>query len=179
MRVFIAINFNDDIKDRLQKAEKELKNMSAKGNFTSRDNLHLTLVFLGEIGEERVKLAQLCVKNIVASGFDMQFNRLGKFERDGGNIYWVGTDNNNDLKWIYEQLYKNLTSYDFYLRDLEYVPHLTLGREIELKPDADVESYRQEFPTIDIHVDRINLMKSERIDGKLTYTVLYTKELGK
>ena len=108
MRTFIAINFNQDVKNRLINIERSLKNMSEKGRFTSKDNLHLTLIFLGEIAEERVKLAQLCVKNISAPKFDMVVNRLGRFKRPEGDIYWAGIETNTILNSIYSQLYKNL-----------------------------------------------------------------------
>lgn len=177
MRTFIAINFQQDVKDRLFNIERSLKSMSERGRFTPKDNLHLTLIFLGEIAEDRVKLAQLCVKNISAPKFDMVVNRLGKFKRPDGDIYWAGIETNPVLTSIYSQLYSNLSSYDFYIKDSEYVPHLTLARDYVLKDKEAMERYKENFEKINIHVESIHLMKSEIIDRKLTYTVLYTKEL--
>jgi len=177
MRTFIAINFNQDVKNRLINIERSLKNMSEKGRFTSKDNLHLTLIFLGEIAEERVKLAQLCVKNISAPEFDMVVNRLGRFKRPEGDIYWAGIETSPVLTSIYSQLYSNLNSYDFYIKDSEYVPHLTLARDYVLKDEEVMEKYKEGFEKIIIQVESIQLMKSEMLDNKLTYTVLYTKEL--
>jgi 2'-5' RNA ligase len=177
MRTFIAINFQQDVKDRLFNIERSLKSMAERGRFTSKDNLHLTLIFLGEIAEDRVKLAQLCVKNISAPKFDMVVNRLGKFRRPDGDIYWAGLETNPVLNSIYSQLYSNLSSYDFYIKDSEYVPHLTLARDYVLKDKEAMERYKENFEKISIHVESIHLMKSEIIDRKLTYTVLYTKEL--
>lgn len=177
MRTFIAINFNQDVKNRLLSIEKSLKSMSEKGRFTSRDNLHMTLIFLGEIAEDRVKLAQLCVKNITAPKFLMVVNRLGRFKRPDGDIYWVGIETNTILSSIYNQLYNNLSSYDFYIKDSEYVPHLTLARDYVIKDEEALKKYKEEFEKINIQVESIQLMKSEMIDNKLTYTVLYTKDL--
>ncbi|MFA5342256.1 MAG: RNA 2',3'-cyclic phosphodiesterase [Clostridia bacterium] len=177
MRTFIAINFSQDVKNRLIDIEKNLKSMSEKGRFTSKDNLHLTLVFLGEIAEDRVKLAQLCVKNITAPKFEMVVNRLGRFKRPEGDIYWAGIETNTILNSIYSQLYKNLNSYDFYIKDSEYIPHLTLARDYVMKDEEVMEKYKENFEKIIIQVDNIQLMKSEMLDNKLTYTALYTKEL--
>jgi len=47
MRLFIAINFNEKIKDRLCEMQGQLKAQTYAGNFSRRENLHLTLVFLG------------------------------------------------------------------------------------------------------------------------------------
>ena len=49
MRLFIAINFDDSFKTGLLNIINTLKRNGIKGNFTLSDNLHLTLVFLGEI----------------------------------------------------------------------------------------------------------------------------------
>jgi hypothetical protein len=46
-----------------------------------------------------------------------------------------------------------------------------------LKDKEAMERYKENFEKISIHVESIHLMKSEIIDRKLTYTVLYTKEL--
>jgi 2'-5' RNA ligase len=107
----------------------------------------------------------------------MVVNRLGKFRRPDGDIYWAGLETNPVLNSIYSQLYSNLSSYDFYIKDSEYVPHLTLARDYVLKDKEAMERYKENFEKISIHVESIHLMKSEIIDRKLTYTVLYTKEL--
>jgi len=48
MRLFIAINFNDEIKDALCDASAELMAAAKRGRTPRRENLHLTLVFIGE-----------------------------------------------------------------------------------------------------------------------------------
>ena len=48
MRTFIAINFTQDIKNRLISVERDLKQMSQKGRFTSKDS-HFSLFFIPEV----------------------------------------------------------------------------------------------------------------------------------
>ena len=56
MRLFIAINFNDYIKNELCSVMENLKKYTLRGRFTSRENLHLTIVFIGETNKvEAVK----------------------------------------------------------------------------------------------------------------------------
>ena len=45
MRLFIAVNFNENMKYALLKIQDELKKSGFKVNFTPEDNLHMTLVF--------------------------------------------------------------------------------------------------------------------------------------
>ena len=48
MRIFIAINLEQEISDALEKLIHKLKDQSVQGNFTRKENLHITLVFIGE-----------------------------------------------------------------------------------------------------------------------------------
>lgn len=48
MRLFVAINFNDEMKKGLAGVTETLRVNAVKGNFTLTDNLHLTVEFIGE-----------------------------------------------------------------------------------------------------------------------------------
>ena len=48
MRLFIAINFDDAFLDALVSMQEDLKSAGAIGNFTKRENLHMTLAFIGD-----------------------------------------------------------------------------------------------------------------------------------
>ena len=50
MRLFIAIQFNEQMLDALTKLQNDLRAMGVTGNYTKRENLHLTLAFIGEYG---------------------------------------------------------------------------------------------------------------------------------
>ena len=56
MRLFIAINFNTETCTQLLALRDELRIESQRGSFTAPENLHLTLVFLGECDEDRPPL---------------------------------------------------------------------------------------------------------------------------
>ena len=48
MRLFIAINFNNETRAQLLAVRDELRSRSKRGNFSAPDNIHLTLTFLDE-----------------------------------------------------------------------------------------------------------------------------------
>lgn len=175
MRLFIAINFNEEIKDHLATAIKGLKDGSLRGNFTKRENLHLTLVFIGE--SSRVNEITAAMDKADEKAFEITLGRLGKFKRNGGDIYWAGVDKTSSLTGIYNKLYEGLKACGFELESREYKPHLTLGREVVLKSSFDEKAFELTVPQMKMTVNKISLMKSERIDGKLTYTSIYDKEL--
>ena len=84
MRLFIAINFDPDTKEKLLDVQRRLK-ACASGNFTRPENLHLTVAFLGEVGEASdVKRA---ISDRFVQPVALEFDRVGTFRRD---LYWVG-----------------------------------------------------------------------------------------
>ena len=48
MRLFIAVRLNEEMKDALIDAQNQMYDAGVRGNYTSEENLHLTLAFIGE-----------------------------------------------------------------------------------------------------------------------------------
>lgn len=178
MRLFTAINFNKEIKNSLHENIKRLKSYAMQGNFTRPENLHLTLTFLGEVVPDKVGKVKQAMDKVVAKPFALTISSLGYFQRREGDIYWLGIEKSATLLSIYNQLSKSLIQAGFPLEKREYKPHLTLGRRVILKRQFNKAEFEQNMQFMNIEVDKISLMKSERIKGKLTYTEIYVKKLG-
>ncbi len=175
MRLFIALQFTDEIKNRLQEAIETLKAGSMQGNFTRRENLHLTVVFIGETTQANEIIT--AINKVSVKPFPLKIGGLGRFRRDGGDIYWVGVEKSRELSQIYSLLYSELTEAGFRLENREYKPHLTLGREIIPAKSFERTSFDRSVGTMEMCVPAISLMKSERINAKLVYTEIYRKAL--
>lgn len=178
MRLFIAINLNAEIKDYLMAAIRELKKAAAGGNFTRRENLHLTLVFLGELSPDKVGAVKAAMNRVAGEPFRLSFSGFGRFRRRGGDIHWAGVDKSEALLSVQKQLTAELEKAGFSPENREYSPHLTLGREIRLTdPSGNIYGSfitgKQEMT-----VSRISLMNSERINGKLVYSEIYGSDLA-
>lgn len=177
MRLFIAINFDDKIKDKLCLLINNLQQYSIAGNFTKRENLHLTLIFIGETPSNKIAAIKNAMDNVQQQPFDINFTHIGKFRCTNGDIFWVGIDQNSMLSSVYTQLYKNLTASGFNIESREYKPHLTLSRQMVLNYPLDYDNLNNDIPKQNININKISLMKSERINGKLIYTEIYSKKL--
>lgn len=175
MRLFIAINFNENVKDSLCDSIARLKRMALKGNFTRRENLHLTVVFIGETN--KVEAVKQAMDGVNAVPFELSVGGVGRFKRDGGDIYWAGVNKNIVLTDIYNRLCAKLFKKGFIMEDRAYKPHLTLGREVVLPKTFDEKEFAKSVSHSIMMVDSLSLMKSERINGKLTYTEIYRKPL--
>jgi len=175
MRLFIAINFDEETKKKLGEAINALKSVSARGSFTRYDNLHLTLHFIGET--DFVDDAKAVVSEVFGEPFTLKSGNLGRFARRDGDIWWLGLQKNTRLNTIYHRLADELLAYGFKVEERKFTPHLTLGRRVILKSGFVKPALEAKIPYFETEVRRISLMCSERIDGVLTYTEIYGKNL--
>lgn len=180
MRLFTAILFDEEIKDPLYRTVENLHMLSKTGTFTVKDNLHLTVNFIGETKRlEEVKLAMnQAVRKVRAKQFSLTLRGFGKFKRREGDIYWVGIDREETLWRLQKELVKELKEAGFYdIDDMEYTPHLTLGRRVKVRENFQAREFEAGISPMRMEVKRLSLMKSERIEGRLVYTEIYQVEL--
>lgn len=171
MRLFIAVNFSEPVKDSLTGWIQKLKDCGARGNFSRRENLHLTLVFLGETADaDKVKQA---MDKVSAEPFALTVGGFGRFRRNGGDICWIGVEKNEALVSLYNALCSALRLAGFSIENREFQPHLTVGREVVFPAGFDFPGFSGQVTPVTMQVPKISLMKSERINGKLTYTEIY------
>ena len=170
MRLFIAINLNDEMKDTLCRTEKELQEQGAEGNFSGRENLHLTLAFLGEVERKRVEAIKSAMDAVCFPAFELELGKPGRFKREEGDILWIGLQTSEMLKTVRSSLMGELKKRGFQPDDKPFKPHLTIGRRItgvSRMPEL-VKRPRQQ-------VTSMELMLSERKNGKLIYTPIYSR----
>ena len=167
MRLFIAINFNPKTRSRLVSLRDELRNNSTRGRFSAPDNLHLTLVFLGECDKKQTADAKSAMNAVKFKPFKINIGCIDRFKRRGGDIWWAGISNSKQLTKLYDDLTNKLAEFGFQIENRKFSTHITLGREIITK-----ESSRS-FEEFGQTIDKIELMKSERINGKLKYTAIH------
>lgn len=177
MRLFIAINFDEHVKDDITNILENIKKYTKQGKLISKDHMHLTLEFLGEISEERVKDIISAMQLLDAATFTLFLSELGYFKRNDGNIYWFGITENKDLMDMQAGLHNFLMERGFKLEERDYKPHLTIGRKIKLVNTFNSNELKESISKIQFNVNSIDLMKSENINGKLVYTAIFSKAL--
>lgn len=177
MRLFIAINFSNTVKEKISEIIDELERSSSQGRFVSQEHQHLTLEFLGEVEEDRVTDIKRIMDKLDFDAFDLRLFKIGHFKRPQGNIYWIGIRDNDSLMKLQSFLHSLLKEDGFKLEDRPYKPHITLGRKVKLKENINFSSIEDKIKNILIPVDKIDLMKSETINGKLKYSVIYSKDI--
>ena len=175
MRLFLAILFEEPVKDRLCEAMELIRRSTRTSRLTRRENLHLTLVFLGELREAgKVREA---MEEIRTGPCPLEIRGLGRFQRDGGDLYWAGIEPSLPLQNLYLELKNALAGKGIAVEDRPYRPHLTLARQAVEKPETPFYTLKNRLEPVKTKAAAVSLMKSERIEGRLVYTELYRKEL--
>ncbi|MDI9475333.1 MAG: RNA 2',3'-cyclic phosphodiesterase [Natronincolaceae bacterium] len=177
MRLFIAINFEEKLKNSIQNIIQDIRKHSQKGRFVKNEHMHLTLEFLGEIPAGEVGLIEEAMEQISCTVFTLELSEIGCFKRRGGDIYWIGLKKNQSLFRMQRELHNLLLEKGFELESRKYNPHLTIGRKVVVDSDFAPDKYIAQLRGLNITVDKIDLMKSEHIDGKLKHTVIFSKLL--
>ncbi len=178
MRLFIAILLPEEVKNELCRRRDLILKDASRGNGTQRENLHLTLAFLGEVsGTGRIQKIKSAMNRMEASPFAFSLGGLGRFSGNGESLYFNRLLSCPDLMKLQEELSQQLQEEGFVLEKRKFKPHLTLSRRTVLFPEKEQQLLGQRFSPLKVPVTEICLMKSERLYGKLTYTKLYGKTL--
>jgi len=171
MRLFLALSFGKQSLNRLAELRDELRDASKRGNFTATENLHLTLVFIGECNAAQLHAAKAATDAAVFEPLDITIDRVGRFQRPGGDIWWAGVRETAELIDLQKFLTARLNGSGFNADTRKYNPHITLGREVvtDMAPRG-VKPFGET-------VTRVELMKSERVSGRMMYTPVHVKSV--
>ncbi len=171
MRLFIAILFDEATLDAIASYRDRLHDVSLEGRFPPRENLHLTLEFLGEL--DGTAAVERAMRSVRFPSFDIVMDRIGFFQRDGGDTWWLGVEKDNPVGKLQLELHKALAAQGIRTERRRYVPHITLARGvISDAPACRIEPIR-------CHAGSFDLMLSEREGRGMRYTSLLSVPLGK
>lgn len=134
------------------------------GNFVEKENIHLTLKFLGNIPEEKIKDIEKKLSEIDFSSFGAHIGEIGFFpSQEHVKIVWVEllSDKTLPLKKLMDD---TLDSLGFPPDNKEFNSHITIARIKEIKN-------KQYF------FDKIKKLKIKKTDFNFKYFSLIKSEL--
>ena len=160
-RIFIAIRFDDEFKQELVGLQNTLKNRGVEGNYCPYDNLHMTLAFIGE----KYDLTEIrkAVNEVAFEPFTITLDNLGMFPTKAG-VIWCGIKEHEQTTTLADRLRDSLTAHGVLYNTKRFVPHISLVQH----PSRIVTDI--EVPKVSTRIERIYVMKSERINGELIYS---------
>lgn len=170
-RLFTAINIPEDIRDDLC----DLRINSYDVNWTSWDNYHLTIKFLGEeINRYQEKEIISKLGKLHMPAFDLTLSSVGYFGSESNpRVLWAGVGEADKLKALNHQVVESLRGLELGMEEKKYKPHVTLGRPKRLRYEK-VAEFLQSYSTFkspSFHVDSFLLMRSELTRHGPVYTI--------
>lgn len=180
IRTFIAVDLSDGVKNRLTALQEQLGRSGGGVKWTRTENMHLTLLFLGEVEElEVVSICRVVQQRARKHApFTLDVAGLGAFPNlRRPKILWAGlAEGVPELRALHGDLEQGLLDLGCYRREeREYTPHLTLGR---LSQDDRTEEWGpilSKYTDWDggtTPVDEVLVMASEMRRGGPEYSVL-------
>ncbi|HEY7158430.1 MAG TPA: RNA 2',3'-cyclic phosphodiesterase [Gemmataceae bacterium] len=133
LRTFIAIDLGKPIRDRCLALQDTLARGGAELKWVEEENLHLTLLFLGEVEDRELPalcqvVADCCARH---DAFTLSVESVGCFPNPRRpRIVWVGVGAGaTEVCALHDALEPSLLELGCYRReDRPYTPHITLGR---------------------------------------------------
>ena len=165
MRLFIAIPFSEEFRGELIRVQNEMRQNGVEGNFSRAANLHLTVAFIGEVKDSAPAMTAL--QSVPLPELELRSGRLGNF----GEILWIGLQRNPALEQYVADVRAALEAAGVSYDKKKFRPNITLVRRAWWPGGLQVADLA-EAPRASMRVDRVCLMKSERLNGKLTYTAV-------
>lgn len=179
MRLFAGVAFDETTKDSLAQLTTELQRQARRGNFVPRENMHLTLAFIGEtqrLDASKEALGRAVVEYAKTAPYDgtidfsLELQGIGSFKQKRGHTWWVGladTPGLIALKTLQTAVVTALRDEGFVLENRSYKPHITLARSVQT-----TDLVALEVPQIEVPVHELCLFSSRAVNGSQEYTVI-------
>jgi 2'-5' RNA ligase len=183
-RVFLSISLTEKIKNRLSKYKENLSSLPAK--WVKRDNLHITLIFLGDSNEKEIGYIGEALKKESSkhSPFNLFLNKISYFPENKipPRMICATGESTKEILDLRKGIEKALLErgVHFPLEMKKFNPHVTLARIRawdwrKIEPDERPEV--TEDININLEVKSIELVESKLKRGGPEYTILERAKL--
>lgn len=125
MRLFVAIDLPDDLRDRLDGLAAGIPGVK----WVPAENLHLTLRFIGEVDPAQAEELDEALAEVRAPAFQLSLAGVDVFERGKQpHTLYVGVERNPALGHLREKVESALVRAGLEPERRRFSPHITLGR---------------------------------------------------
>ena len=173
-RLFFALLPDEAVRKQLRRLQKDLS--QAGGRPVPEENLHLTLLFLGNVEADQVNAVRSIAAGIEGKPFDLTLDTLGGFRQNNARVLWVGpSEPPPELGLLHQSLRRQVRKIGLRVGKGTYRPHVTLVR----KADPWEKLPEDLTPGIRWTACRCALIASELRPSGPRYKVLVEKEFPK
>lgn len=187
IRTFIAIRLPEETKDFLGKLQDILKISDADVKWVKKENIHLTLKFLGEIEKKKIDEIIKIIDNLSnsISVFQLEVSEIGAFpKKEYPRVIWAGlVSGDKEMRQIAKELDNAICKIGLPKESRSFSSHITLGRvrsSLNKKQLIEQLNYLEgnfPKPKPKCKVDKITLLKSTLTPSGPIYEVLHERNL--
>jgi 2'-5' RNA ligase len=184
LRTFIALDMPPEIKAALEKYVQPLKALRGRVSWVKRENLHLTLKFLGDTPTDRLDEIADALQEVAAASAPFAAMVLGSgvFPNDEHpRVLWVGiNEKSGTLLKLVQAIDARMQQFGFAKEKRFFAPHLTIGRAKDIRIAEIVRTLKEQpFAAMPAQFHEIIFMQSELHPSGSIYTPIRKLRLGK
>lgn len=175
MRTFIALDLSKGFVEQTAELSRQLSSM-VRGRFVARSTYHVTLAFLGEVGEAEVRRIMDVLDSACqgAPAVSLVPDGLGIYGKPVDATLLLKLEHGRDLMQIALSVREELRARGIGYDEKPFDPHVTLARRARVLPQAMSDLAFPDPATS----ESVTLYKSELSSEGATYKPLYTVQLG-
>jgi 2'-5' RNA ligase len=183
VRLFTAIELSDRARDAIVAEQRRvvsaLKGSDSSLRLVRPEQLHVTLVFIGEVSEDRAtEIVRTMEVDVPLQPFSIVFAGTGAFPPRGAPrvLYLSVTAGANAAVELHDHVARRLEATGVELERRPFRPHLTLGRWRASRP-SDRPPERLAGKVAEVDVASVALFQSRQSPAGPTYTRLASAQL--
>jgi len=128
MRLFIALDIDDPIRERITRFVDQVRNFSPDACWVKPESLHVTLKFIGEQPDDVVEMIKQALKDASAAT-EITFRGYGYFPTPkSARVFWIGMESGPQLAQLAAAIDERMATLGIKKEDRAFSPHLTLAR---------------------------------------------------
>jgi 2'-5' RNA ligase len=129
MRLFIALDIDDAIRDRLTRFVEGVQNFAPEARWMKPESLHVTLKFIGEQPDSAVDPIKHALATVAIGTPEIRFRNYGFFPTSKSpRVFWVGMEASPQLAALAAAIDDQTAALGIPREDRPFSPHLTLAR---------------------------------------------------
>jgi 2'-5' RNA ligase len=128
MRLFVALDIDDAIRERLSAYVGGLKKLVPSVKWVRPESLHVTLKFIGEFPESRLDELKRALGTVGGSPFQLTFRGAGFFTPPSPRVFWAGIEAGYEFKALAAAVDSAVVPLGIAKEARDFTPHLTLAR---------------------------------------------------
>ena len=163
MRVFIAADLPNELREQLAKVQRELDPLTRAARWVAPASIHITLKFIGEVPEKRMEAIHTALTGLTWKAFTITVRGVGFFPGNRSpRVFWAGMEA-PPMQNLAEELDSRLERFGFEKEKRAFRPHITLARARNSTIDSSLVTAASRYAERafgSFSVDRIYLFES-------------------